>query len=84
MREEARRLLTRSGQVVTLEDEGREQVRVVGLTSDFGFLRTVPVHSDVTSADASAWGPTGCIRSIDLQPDGNSFDMLRNLVRRKA
>ncbi|GJJ08069.1 hypothetical protein Clacol_002276 [Clathrus columnatus] len=46
-------------------------VRIVGITDDFGLLRTVP-------EDSSRGG------FIDLQPDGNSFDMMAGLIRRKA
>jgi hypothetical protein len=59
---------TDSDQVVTLADTGK-QVRIVGITEDYGFLRTVPLENP----DAPA---------IILSPDGNSFDMLHNLIRR--
>lgn len=67
------------------------RARIVGITSDHGLLRCVPVHADGTSsfgqvnADSElAWGSsTSAGQFIDLQPDGNSFDMLQNLIRRK-
>lgn len=65
------------------EGAGEAPVRVVGITSDYGLLRTVPLGSALQAADARAWGPTDSVESVDLQPDGNSFDMLQNLVRRK-
>lgn len=65
------------------EGAGDAPVRVVGITSDYGLLRTVPLGSALRAADARAWGPTDSVESFDLQPDGNSFDMLQNLVRRK-
>ena len=65
---------------VTLADTG-EQVRIVGVTRDFGLLRTVPLSYPITSRNVVAWGPSGSVESIDLQPDGNTFDMLQNMVR---
>ncbi|KAK0534277.1 biotin holocarboxylase synthetase [Tilletia horrida] len=65
-------------------------VRIVGISSDYGFLRAVHASSSLTTASAGAWGPAGAGAGmgagaswIDLQPDGNSFDMLHNLIRRK-
>lgn len=67
------------------------RARIVGITSDHGLLRCVPVHADGTTsfgqinADSElAWGSSvSAGQFIDLQPDGNSFDMLQNLIRRK-
>lgn len=67
------------------------RARIVGITSDHGLLRCVPVHADGTmsygqiNADSElAWGSSAFAgQFIDLQPDGNSFDMLQNLIRRK-
>ena len=44
-------------------------VRIVGITADHGLLRTVPER--------------GGEAFIDLQPDGNSFDMMANLIKTK-
>ncbi|KAF8842853.1 class II aaRS and biotin synthetase [Paxillus ammoniavirescens] len=44
-------------------------VRILGITPDYGLLRTEP---------------TGGGRYIDLQPDGNSFDMMKGLIRAKT
>ena len=53
------------------------QVRVVGITKDHGLLRTIP-----------EWNGTGSFRStveyVDLQPDGNSFDLMANLIKSKT
>lgn len=46
-------------------------VRIVGITLDFGLLRTIPDDNF-----------TGGF--IDLQPDGNSFDMMAGLIKRKV
>lgn len=68
-------------------DAGDESVRIVGISSDFGLLQAVPRTSNVYAKDARAWGDTKDSQAsgiIQLQPDGNSFDMLQNLVKRKV
>lgn len=67
---------------VLLAEHG-ERVRIVGVTSDHGLLRTVPVASTLTARDDRAWGPSGAVDSIELQPDGNTYDMLHNMVRQR-
>lgn len=66
------------------------RARIVGITSDYGLLRCVPIPDGPTAfvpADTfspASWGPSKASGQwIDLQPDGNSFDMLQNLIRRK-
>lgn len=67
-------------------------IRIVGITSDSGMLRAVPDDGSssggggVTSEDPQAWGSTISGRgwAWDLQPDGNSFDMLQGLIKTKA
>ncbi|WFD00050.1 hypothetical protein MYAM1_002796 [Malassezia yamatoensis] len=63
---------------------GSEHVRVVGITGDYGLLRTVPIHSNVRSSDSVAWSAKPLAGSFDVQPDGNSFDMLQNLIKPKT
>ncbi|SJX64086.1 related to BPL1-biotin holocarboxylase synthetase [Sporisorium reilianum f. sp. reilianum] len=68
------------------EGEGEESVRIVGISSDYGLLQAVPRTSSVYAGEAKAWGDTEASQAagiIQLQPDGNSFDMLQNLVKRK-
>ncbi|EJD07395.1 class II aaRS and biotin synthetase [Fomitiporia mediterranea MF3/22] len=54
-------------------------VRIVGITPDHGLLRTIPTESS-----------KGYYRShrgeeyIDLQPDGNSFDLMAGLIKAKS
>ena len=67
-------------QEVTLDGA---RMRVVGVTRDYGLLRTVPHASPLRAGDAGAWGAAPVAGSVDVQPDGNSFDMLQNLVRSK-
>ncbi|EST08065.2 Biotin/lipoate A/B protein ligase [Kalmanozyma brasiliensis GHG001] len=69
------------------EGGGEESVRIVGISSDFGLLQAVPRTSNVHAKDGRAWGDTKDANAsgiIQLQPDGNSFDMLQNLVKRKV
>jgi biotin--protein ligase len=87
-----RRAWLHSDQDTLLQDtEPPTRARIVGITSDFGLLRCVPlpgdgqsVHHVPDSHDPRAWASSMTPGSwIDLQPDGNSFDMLQNLIRRK-
>ncbi len=59
-----------SNQAVQLmtEDEGLVDVVIQGLT-DTGFLRALNVHNQ---------------RVYELFPDGNSFDMMKGLIKRKS
>ncbi|KAL9939054.1 hypothetical protein V8E36_001867 [Tilletia maclaganii] len=87
-----------SDQLATLTDtDPPTPIRIVGISSDYGFLRATPASSTLTSASQGAWGEGGGSGGggsgrfsrtadgqwIDLQPDGNSFDMLQNLIKRK-
>ena len=49
------------------------KVRIVGITPDHGLLRTLPEP-----------GRDGSMEYIDLQPDGNSFDLLTGLIKTKV
>jgi biotin---protein ligase len=60
-------LLKYSHQIVTIQSTG-QKVKITGITTDYGLLRTEPLEGGGT---------------IDLQPDGNSFDMLQNLIKKK-
>jgi hypothetical protein len=65
-------------QVVTLTTTTpHRQVRVVGITKDHGLLRTFPEWSGT-----GRFGST--VEYIDLQPDGNSFDLMANLIKSKT
>jgi biotin---protein ligase len=48
------------------------KVRILGITDDHGLLRTVPEGREPKEG-----------QFIDLQPDGNSFDMMAGLIKRK-
>ena len=67
-----------SEQVVTLETEGGLKARIKGITRDWGQL----VAEEILGGDGVTRERAG--RRIELQSDGNSFDFLRGLVRRKV
>ncbi|KAI9184310.1 biotin holocarboxylase synthetase [Blastocladiella emersonii ATCC 22665] len=58
-----------SGQEVTLAEHAGRRARIVGI-DDNGYLRTVAVDDPAAV--------------FVLQPDGNSFDMMRGLISRKV
>lgn len=78
-----RRAWLHSDQVVTLAHMPGEPRRLVGVTCEHGLLRTVPVHSDVRAADTHAWLAGTVPDAVDVQPDGNSFDLFAGCVRPK-
>ncbi|KAF9260681.1 class II aaRS and biotin synthetase [Marasmius fiardii PR-910] len=51
------------------------QVRICGITLDHGLLRTLP--------ERTGWS-TGHEGFIDLQPDGNSFDLMAGMIKSKS
>ena len=51
-------------------------VRITGITPDHGLLRTIPERSTYHSYRGEEF--------IDLQPDGNSFDLMAGLIRTKS
>lgn len=62
-------------QRVTIESTG-QVVKIVGITPDHGMLRTVPVDVDRSGREGGARTKA----FVDLQPDGNGFDMLKSLL----
>lgn len=63
-----------SNQIVTLTTTTpHTTVRIEGITTDYGLLRTVPLDDASRSS-----------QYIDLQPDGNSFDMMKGLIKVKG
>ncbi|KAF9972548.1 biotin holocarboxylase synthetase [Actinomortierella ambigua] len=65
-----------SDALVTLTTETpHRQVRVKGITLDYGLLRTVAV--DETGREIPG-------QEFRLQPDGNSFDMMKGLISQKS
>jgi hypothetical protein len=69
-----------SDQLVTLTTvDPPVPVRIVGITHDHGLLRTIP--------ERTGWNMTARYGTedgyIDLQPDGNSFDIMMGLIKAK-
>lgn len=63
-----------SNQIVTLEAiEGAPRARIHGITSDWAYLRAEEIDDQ----------DHGTGKMHDLQPDGNSFDFWKGLVKRK-
>jgi biotin--protein ligase len=58
-------------------------VKIVGITPEHGMLRTVPVELDRQGREIFSGG-MGLQQYIDLQPDGNSFDMIQGLLKSKS
>ena len=55
-----------------------QAVRIVGITPDYGLLRTLPERTGY--GHGSGDGGAGW---IDLMPDGNSFDIMAGLIKPK-
>ncbi|PPQ96440.1 hypothetical protein CVT26_005081 [Gymnopilus dilepis] len=69
-----------SDQLVTLTTMNPHKVvRIEGITLDHGLLRTIPERSGIPSARRG-----DDVEYIDLQPDGNSFDLMLNLIKSKT
>jgi biotin---protein ligase len=73
-------IFNHSDQLVTLTTvDPPIPVRIVGITHDHGLLRTIP--------ERTGWGSSARYgvddEYIDLQPDGNSFDIMMGLIKAK-
>lgn len=69
-----------SDQLVTLTTvEPPRPVRIVGITHDYGLLRTLPERTGWSKS----WSHGAEDDYIDLQPDGNSFDIMTGLIKAK-
>ena len=51
-------------------------VRIVGITPEYGLLRTIPEGGGYMSFRGDNF--------IDLQPDGNSFNLMAGLIKAKT
>ncbi|KAI8818983.1 biotin-protein ligase [Fimicolochytrium jonesii] len=65
-----------SDAVVSLQDHDNTRAKIVGIDSG-GLLRAVTVADDHSEAESTY------AREYLLQPDGNSFDMMKGLIMRK-
>ena len=66
-----------------------QRVKIVGITLDYGLLRTLPIgQSSPGGYSGQESGGYGEIHQsspfIDLQPDGNSFDIMAGLIKSKS
>ena len=66
-----------------------QRVKIVGITPDYGLLRTLPVGQSGSGGYGVRryGGYGGSAQSspfIDLQPDGNSFDIMAGLIKSKS
>ncbi|KAH9063260.1 class II aaRS and biotin synthetase [Lactarius vividus] len=69
-----------SDQLVTVTTvEPHRPVRIVGITHDYGLLRTLPERTGWSKSS----GHGAEDDYIDLQPDGNSFDIMTGLIKAK-
>lgn len=59
-----------SDKLVTLTTHNDEKAKIIGITSDYGMLEAVSINDPK--------------KKFTLQPDGNSFDMLKGLIIKKA
>lgn len=65
-------------QLVTLTTTTpHRQVRIIGITEDHGLLRTIPEQNGLGRLGSTT-------EYVDLQPDGNSFDLMANLIKSKT
>ena len=69
--------LNRDQSVTVTTTQPHRRVRIAGITLDHGLLRTVP--------EREAWisRASGDEDFIDLQPDGNTFDLMSGLIMAK-
>lgn len=63
-----------SDKIVTLEQYGNVKAKIKGISKDFGMLIVEEVDRNNK--------PTGT--TYELQPDGNSFDMMKGLLKKKT
>lgn len=66
-----------------------QRVKIVGITPDYGLLRTLPIgKGDPGGYGGRGYGGYGAFHQsspfIDLQPDGNSFDIMAGLIKSKS
>ena len=63
-----------------------QRVKIVGITPDYGLLRTLPIGQ--SNPGGLGYGGYGGFHQsspfIDLQPDGNSFDIMAGLIKSKS
>lgn len=63
-----------SNKIVTLEQHNNVKAKIIGISKDYGMLIVEEVDRNNK--------PIG--KTYELQPDGNSFDMMKGLLKKKA
>ncbi|GMK55012.1 hypothetical protein CspeluHIS016_0200680 [Cutaneotrichosporon spelunceum] len=70
-----------SNQEVTLTTvTPHQRLRIVGITTDYGLMRCVPI----TSSSSIFGREVGNTEYVELQPDGNSFDLMAGMIKKKV
>jgi biotin--protein ligase len=70
-----------SNQEVTLTTvTPHQRLRIVGITPDYGLMRCVPI----TSSSSIFGREVGSAEYVELQPDGNSFDLMAGMIKKKV
>jgi biotin--protein ligase len=64
-----------TNQLITLKDQGGIRARILGITADYGLLEVVAVDDNNQELVPR--------QLYQLQPDGNSFDLMHNMISRK-
>lgn len=70
------RLWLHSNQIVTLTDHQNARAMITGITEDYGLLIAKELQSGSNTQFAGS--------TYHLQPDGNSFDIFKGLISKKA
>lgn len=70
-----------SNQEVTLTTvTPHQRLRIVGITPDYGLMRCVPI----TSSSSMFGRELRSTEYVELQPDGNSFDLMAGMIKKKT
>lgn len=67
-------------QIVTLEQYGNTKAKIKGISTNAGLL--IAEEVELVRDTTDVYKPTG--KTFELQPDGNSFDMFRGLLKKKS
>ena len=92
--------MIRDQEVTLTTTEPHTRLRIQTITPDYGLLRCVPISQASTRSsgltplyDRGDFGeedripsnkPKGEEKYVDLQPDGNSFDLMSGLIKKKT
>ena len=82
---------SRNQEVTLTTTEPNMRLKILGITPDHGLLRCTPLNSHKTIYERDDYSDDRTTRMgkkvdsgyVDLQPDGNSFDLMSGLIKRK-